>query len=166
MPLGRFDDLLEANAKYAATFALTGIPAPAAKGLAVVTCIDSRIEPLAMLGLRPGDAKIMRNAGARVSPDVLRSLTAAVHFLNVTRVALVGHTDCAMSRLNDDQFRAAIREKTNSPAADSLEPMTVGNQREVFEADAALILNHPLIGDRVEVGAFVYDVASGVLSPA
>jgi carbonic anhydrase len=166
MPLGRFDDLLEANARYAESFSLKGIPAPAAKGLAVVTCIDSRIEPLAMLGLRPGDAKIMRNAGARVTPDVLRTLIAAVHFLNVSRVALVGHTDCAMSRLNDEQFRATIREKTNSPAADDLEPMTVSNQLEVFESDAALILNHPLIGDRVQVGAFVYDVGSGVLSPA
>ncbi len=166
MALGRFDDVLKANAKYAASFSLRGIPALAAKGLAVVTCIDSRIEPLAMLGLHPGDAKIIRNAGARVSPDVLRSLVAAVHFLNVSRVALVAHTDCAMCRLNDDQFRAAIREKTNSPAADDLVPMTVSNQHDVFESDAALILNHPLIGDRVQVGAFIYDVASGVLSPA
>jgi carbonic anhydrase len=165
MPIGRFDDLLLANSRYAETFALAGIPAPAARGLAVVTCIDSRIEPLAMLGLQPGDAKILRNAGARVTPDVLRTLIAAVHFLNVSRIALVGHTDCAMSRLNDEEFRAALREKTNSDAVDDLEPMTVSNQHEVFASDAALILSHPLIGDRVEVAAFVYDVGSGLLKP-
>jgi carbonic anhydrase len=166
MPIGRFDDLLKANARYAESFSLAGIPAPAARGLAVLTCIDSRIEPLAMLGLHPGDAKILRNAGARVTTDVLRTLTAAVHFLNVSRVALVGHTDCAMSRLSDEQFRAVVLSKTGSSAVEQFDPMTVADQGDVFAHDAALILNHPLIGDRVEVAAFIYDVSTGILHPA
>lgn len=165
MTHGRFDDLLDANKQYAASFGLTGIPAPAAKGLAVVTCIDSRIEPLAMLGLSPGDAKILRNAGARVSEDVLRSLTAAVHFLNVSRVAIVAHTDCAMRRETDTAFREAVREKTGSDAVEQWNPMAVTDQAQVFAHDSALIDNHPLIGGRVMVGTFVYDVASGLLTP-
>ncbi len=165
MSPGRFDDLLEANKNYSASFSLTGIPAPAAKGLAVVTCIDSRIEPLAMLGLVPGDAKILRNAGARISEDVLRSLTAAVHFLNVSRVAIVAHTDCAMRRETDDAFREAVRAKTGSDAVNQWNPMAVTDQAQVFAHDAGLIDNHPLIGGRVTIGTFVYDVGSGVLSP-
>ncbi len=160
---GRFDDLLASNERYAATFTLQGIPASAARGLAVITCIDSRIEPLAMLGIKPGDAKILRNAGARVTLDVLRTLVAAVHFLNVTRVAIVAHTDCAMTRSNDDGLRASVRETTGSDAVDDWEPLTIANQSEVFAHDIALIDNHPLIGGRVEVGTFVYDVGTGRL---
>ena len=78
-----------------ARFHTTGLEARAAQGLAVLTCIDSRIEPLAMLGLRPGDAKILRNAGARVTSDVLRSLVLASNLLGVERVMLIAHTDAA-----------------------------------------------------------------------
>jgi len=83
-----FADVLAANETYANGFSLRGLQARAAKGLAVLTCIDSRIEPLAMLGLRPGDAKILRNAGARVTDDALRSLVLAVNLLAVTRICV------------------------------------------------------------------------------
>jgi len=88
-----FSDLLDANEAYAARFDLAGLPASPARELAIVTCIDSRIEPLAMLGLAPGDAKILRNAGARVTDDVLRSLVLAVNLLGVDRIAIVAHTE-------------------------------------------------------------------------
>lgn len=96
-----FAELLHANARYAATFAHGGLEANAARGLAVVTCIDSRIEPLQMLGLAPGDAKILRNAGARITDDVLRTLVLATNQLGVEHVAVVVHTDCAATE--DDQ---------------------------------------------------------------
>ena len=76
-----FDDLLDANRRYQSEFHDSGVPGKAAKGLAVLTCIDSRIDPLAMLGLKAGDAKILRNAGARVTDDALRSLVLAANFL-------------------------------------------------------------------------------------
>src|SRR5215208_5155325 len=103
-----FDDLLEANARYQTEFHDSGVAGGAAKGLAVLTCIDSRIAPLAMLGLEPGDAKIIRNAGARVTGDALRSLVLAVHLLDVHRVCVVQHTDCAMTSRTEDQLRAQI----------------------------------------------------------
>ena len=78
-----FDDVLTANVEYSRTFADAGTPGKAARGLALVTCMDSRISPLEMLGLLPGDAKILRNAGARVTDDVLRTLVLAVHLLEV-----------------------------------------------------------------------------------
>src|SRR6185369_1133821 len=103
-----FDDLLAANRRYRDEFHDSGVAGIAAKGLAVLTCIDSRIDPLAMLGLAPGDAKIIRNAGARVTPDSLRSLVLAVNLLGVKRICVVQHTDCAMARKSDDEIRAAI----------------------------------------------------------
>src|SRR5712675_2423829 len=103
-----FDDLLDANRRYSREFHDSGVAGIAAKGLAVLTCIDSRIDPLALLGLRAGDAKIIRNAGARVTPDALRSLVLAANLLGVTRVCVVQHTDCAMVGSTDDELRARI----------------------------------------------------------
>ena len=92
-----FDDLLRENKRYVSGFSLKGIPARAAKEFGLVTCMDSRIEPLAMLGLVPGDSKILRNAGGRVTSDVLRSLILATTFLGVRRIAVMHHTDCALA---------------------------------------------------------------------
>ena len=95
--MSSFDDVLAANREYAPPSLDEGGPGQAAKGLAVLTCMDSRIEPLATLGLQRGDAKIMRNAGARVTDDVLRTLVLANALLNVERVLVMAHTDCAMA---------------------------------------------------------------------
>src|SRR5664280_2318654 len=103
-----FDELLRANRRYASTFALRGIPASAAKQFALVTCMDSRIEPLDMLGLRPGDAKILRNAGARVTEDVLRSLILATRFLGVREIAVMQHTNCALADRDDEDVRSSL----------------------------------------------------------
>src|SRR6476469_5460103 len=103
-----FDDLLAANARYRAHFHDTGMAGIAAKGLAVVTCIDSRIDPLAMLGLQAGDAKIIRNAGARVTDDALRSLVLATNLLGVTRICVVQHTECAMVGQTDEELRERL----------------------------------------------------------
>src|SRR3954447_9300348 len=103
-----FDDVLEANARYREEFSEGGVPGRAARGLAVVTCMDSRINPLEMLGLRPGDAKILRNAGARVTDDVLRTLVLAVHLLGVERVMVVAHTDCRMTKVTEDEAHAEM----------------------------------------------------------
>src|SRR5581483_4281305 len=92
-----FADLLAANELYAESFGSPRLPARAAKGLAILTCMDSRIDPLAMLGLRPGDAKILRNAGARVTDDVLRTLVLASCLLGVHRAMVIAHTDCRMA---------------------------------------------------------------------
>src|SRR3954451_24104577 len=108
--MDRFDDVLTANATYSEQFVDPGRPGKAARGLAVVTCMDSRISPLEMLGLTNGDAKILRNAGARVTEDVLRTLVLAGHLLGVDRVMVVAHTDCRMSSVTDAEVHAAIAE--------------------------------------------------------
>ena len=91
--MGAFDDVLAADADDSSAFEFSGRPGQAARGLAVVTCMDSRIDPLTMLGLEKGDAKILRNAGGRVTDDVLRTLVLATHLLGVDRVLGVENTD-------------------------------------------------------------------------
>src|SRR5581483_8358356 len=100
-----FDDLLEANRRYASTFGLQNVTSPAAKELALVTCMDSRLDPLSILGLSPGDAKVLRNGGGRVTEDVLRSLVLATHFLDVRRIAVMQHTKCALAGRDDESIR-------------------------------------------------------------
>src|ERR1044072_6771914 len=92
-----FADVLAANAEHASSFSPVAAAGGARRGLAGVTCMAPRIHPLAMLGLRPGDAKIVRNAGARVTDDVLRTLVLAVYLLGVQRVMVVAHTGCRMA---------------------------------------------------------------------
>src|SRR6185503_9725262 len=99
-----FADVFEGNERYAAVAHEVAASGVARRGLAIVTCIDSRIDPLAVFGLVPGDAKILRNAGARVTDDVIRTLALATALLGVTRIAVVQHTDCKMTSATDEDF--------------------------------------------------------------
>jgi len=159
-----FDDLLAANRSYQSHFEDTGLPGRAAKGLAVLTCIDSRIDPLAMLGLKPGDAKIIRNAGARVTSDALRSLVLAVNLLAVERICLVQHTDCAMAGRTDDDVRARIKEVRGVESSE-WEFHTMTDQMSTIASDAGLIRACPLMPEHLEVGCFIFDVRTGALQP-
>lgn len=158
-----FADVLAANDEYVATFRLQGLAPVAGKGLAVITCMDSRIEPLAMLGLAPGDAKILRNAGARVTDDVLRTLVLAVYLLGVTRVLVVPHTGCRMAQSSDDDVHELIREKAGIDTR-SLEFRTTPDQRASLLDDVTRIRSHPLLPDDLDVAGCMYDVETGRLS--
>ena len=158
-----FDDLLDANQRYQREFHDSGMPGVAAKGLAVLTCIDSRIDPLAMLGLRAGDAKIIRNAGARVTDDALRSLVLATNLLGVTRVCVVQHTECAMVGSTEDEMRRRVG------AARGIEVtgwdfLTSTDQLQTLRDDLARIAACALLPPGLEVGAFLFDVHTGELA--
>jgi carbonic anhydrase len=103
-----FDDLLRANRTYAEAFDLGGFDGVAHAGIAIVTCMDSRIDPLRMVGLEPGDAKIFRNPGGRVTNQALEALVLGVHLLNVQRVLVVPHTRCAMASSTLAELRARV----------------------------------------------------------
>jgi carbonic anhydrase len=158
-----FDDLLDANLRYQREFHDSGVPGRAARGLAVLTCIDSRIDPLAMLGLRPGDAKIIRNAGARVTDDALRSLVLATNLLGVARVCVVQHTDCAMVGSTDDEIRAQI-EGARQVDASGWEFLTSTDQLATMHTDLERIRACPLLPPDLEVGGFIFDVRTGELA--
>jgi carbonic anhydrase len=157
-----FRDVLDANARYAKSFELAGLSAHAARGLAVLTCMDSRIEPLTMLGLRPGDAKILRNAGARVTDDVLATLVIARHLLHVDRLMVIAHTNCRMTAASDDELRNAVRE-AGGPAIDDLPLLTTSDQQATLRADVDRVHAFERL-DGLRAGGFVYDVETGRLS--
>jgi carbonic anhydrase len=159
-----FDDLVAANRVYAASFGLAGLEATARKRLAVLTCIDSRIEPLAMLGLAPGDAKILRNAGARVTDDVLRSLALAVHLLGVQRVCVVQHTGCALIGASNDELRAAVT-RGGGAGADACDFLPIDEGGAALRADLDRIRTSPLLPADLDIAGFVYDVRTGRLGP-
>ncbi|MGZ6828020.1 MAG: beta-class carbonic anhydrase [Mycobacteriales bacterium] len=162
--MGAFDDVLSANEAYAASFVDTGLAGRAAKGLAVITCMDSRIDPLAMLGLAKGDAKIMRNAGGRVTHDVLRTLSLAVHLLGVERVLVVEHTDCGVTKVTEDQVHQLIADDTGIDTR-SLDFQLIDDQLATVARDVQKIRSWPFLPKTVEVAGFVYDVRTGRLNP-
>jgi carbonic anhydrase len=161
--LGVFDDLLEANRRYASAFQLAGLPAPAAKGFALVTCMDTRIEPLAMLGLVPGDAKIMRNAGGRVTGDVLRSLVLATRFLGVQTIAVMHHTNCALANRTDSEIRADLETHGAVPPV-GWESLAMPDPDAALTADVNAVRRCDLLPEGVSVEGWRYDVGSGEIT--
>jgi carbonic anhydrase len=157
-----FADVLRANTAYAHSFSPVDLDGRAARGLAVLTCIDSRIDPLAMLGLKSGDAKIVRNAGARVTDDVLTTLVVARYLLDVERLMVIAHTDCRMVAASDDELRRAIRESGGPDTAD-LSFSTSADQAASLRADVERVRSFPRL-ERLQVGGFVYDVKTGRLT--
>jgi carbonic anhydrase len=154
-----FADVLAANGAYAADFRLGGLPARAGRGLAVLTCMDSRIEPLAMLGLGPGDAKILRNAGARVTDDVLRTLVLASYLLGVERVMVIAHTNCRMAADSEEDVHAAV-EAAGGPDTRALAFLVAPDQEEALCADVERVRSSPYLTG-LRVGGFLYDVETG-----
>ena len=157
-----FADVLAANAAYAQDFRLAGLEARAARGLAVLTCMDSRIEPLTMLGLRPGDAKILRNAGARVTDDVLRTLVLASYLLGVDRAMVVAHTKCRMAAGDEDDVHDAVA-AAGGPDTRSLAFLVTADQEATLRADVQRVRSWPYLA-RLRVGGFLYDVDTGVVT--
>lgn len=157
-----FGPEMSANASYAERFALAGLEPIAARGLAVVTCMDSRIEPLQMLGLRPGDAKILRNAGARVTDDVLRTLVLAVHLLGVRRILVVPHLGCRMAADDEAHVHAAIHAASGVDTR-SLELRPAPDLVAALRADIQRIRSWPYLPADIAVGGGIYDVDTGRL---
>lgn len=157
-----FEDLLTANRAFADTFALQGFDGVAKAGVALVTCMDSRIDPLGMVGLKPGDAKIFRNPGGRVTPQALEAIVLAVHLLNVDRVLVVPHTRCAVATSTEAELRRRVSESAGQDASWQSFP-TVDDQVDTLKEDVAKVRTHPLVPSSVKVGGFVYDVDTGLL---
>jgi carbonic anhydrase len=159
-----FDDLLAANRTFADSFSLAGFDGIARAGVAMVTCMDSRIDPLNMIGLKAGDAKILRNPGGRVTDQALVALVLGANLLNVDRILVVEHTRCAMASSTEDE----LKQRLATSAGRDADWMTLGaivDQRRTIEADVIRVKTHPLIDDSVSVGGFLYDVDSGLLEP-
>jgi carbonic anhydrase len=158
-----FDDLLEANRRFAEGFSLAGFDGVAHAGVAIVTCMDSRIDPLRLVGLQPGDAKIFRNPGGRVTDAALEALVLGVHLLNVQRVLVVPHTRCAMASSSEAELRQRVGQSAGMDASWQRFHV-VDDQIAALREDVQRVRSHPLVPDAVLVGGFLYDVDTGLLT--
>ena len=157
-----FDELLAANRRYASGFSLQGIPGAAAKGFGLVTCMDSRIEPLVMLGLSQGDAKILRNAGGRVTSDVLRSLVLATTFLGVGYIAVMHHTDCALAGRDDAEVRSGLSPRQREGSR-GWEFLAMPDPDAALATDVDAVRTCPALPPGIRVEGWRYDVATGAV---
>ncbi|MEI2784805.1 MAG: carbonic anhydrase [Candidatus Nanopelagicales bacterium] len=158
-----FDDVLAGNQRFAQSYHEPGMSGRAAKHLALITCMDSRIDPLAVMGMDAGDMKILRNAGARVTDDVLRTLVLATYLLDVNRIIVMPHTDCRMAKSTETQVHETILERSGVDTR-SLEFRTIDDPLRTLEADVQRIRSFPFIPDNVAVVGAMYDVETGLLT--
>ena len=150
----KFADLINANSEYVESFKYSELTGSAARGLAIVTCRDSRINPLS------GDAKILRNAGARVTEDVLRTLVLATYLLNVDRILVMPHTDCRMAQSEESNIHELIDSKFGVDTR-SLEFRVTKDQEAALKTDITRVRAYPLIRKGVSVAGAIYDVKTG-----
>ena len=163
-PIQDFSDILKANSQFVAEFQDEHLTGTARKGLAIVTCMDSRINPLAVVGMKAGDAKILRNAGARVTDDMLRTLVLATYLLSVDRVLVMPHTDCRMASGDEESIHASIESKHGIDTR-HVEFRMVSDQRAALAADVESIRKYAILPRSLKVAGAIYNVATGELEP-
>ena len=155
------DELLRNNAEFASSFSNGELPMPPSRNLAVVACMDARLNVYALLGLREGEAHVIRNAGGVVSDDVLRSLVISQRLLGTREVILVHHTDCGMLTFTDDQLKADIEADVGLRPHFALEAFS-DLERDIRQS-IARIKASPFVPHKDAVRGFIFDVRSGAL---
>jgi carbonic anhydrase len=150
------DTLLAANEVYADSFSQGHLPMPPARRVAIVTCMDARLDPARFLGLEPGDAHVIRNAGGLVTEDAIRSLVISHWLLGMQEVAVIAHTDCGMLTFSNDDLRARLRSEVDfRPSVDLRESV-----RESLRA----VRESAFLPDSLELSGWIYDVRDGRLA--
>ena len=154
------DELLENNQRYAASFQ-GPLPLPPGRGLAVIACMDARLNVYAILGLAEGDSHVIRNAGGVVTDDEIRSLTISQRLLGTREIILIHHTDCGMLTFTDDAFKAGIQQETGIKPPWAAEAF--GDLEDDVRQSIARIKASPFIPNKDSVRGFVYEVETGKL---
>ena len=156
------DELLEANAEYARTFDRGDLPIPPARKLAIVTCMDARIDPARAFGLQEGDAHVIRNAGGRAQ-DALRSLVISQRLLGTNEIAVIHHTGCGMLTFTNPDLHAKVKKDLGADSS-SMDFLPFKDLEESIREDVAFLASSPLIPGDVTIRGFLYDVRTGRLS--
>ncbi|MBF6475823.1 carbonic anhydrase [Nocardia abscessus] len=155
------DEYLENNAAYASTFR-GPLPLPPAKGVAVIACMDARLDVYGALGLAEGEAHVIRNAGGVVTADEIRSLAISQRLLGTREIILIHHTDCGMLTFTDDDFKASIQEETGIKPDWSAEAFS-DLETDVRQSIARIVVS-PFVPHKDSIRGFVFDVATGKLN--
>ena len=156
------DDVLKNNAQYAEGFDKADLPLPPALNMAVVACMDARLDTHKLLGIQEGDAHVIRNAGGVVTDDVIRSLVISQRLLGTREVVLIHHTDCGMLTFRDDDVKDAILADTGLRPAFAMEAF--GNLEGDVRQSIARIKASPFVPVKDQIRGFVYDCATGRLN--
>lgn len=157
-------EVINANEEFARQFSLGHLPLPPARRLAVVACMDARLTVEPALGLKTGDAHIIRNAGGIVTDDVLRSLIISHHLLGTQEFVLVNHTDCGMLTFTDGDLRARLRRETGTTSVTPARFYAFSDLEANVREQVQAIRSHPWIPPQIPVRGFIYDVRSGRLT--
>jgi carbonic anhydrase len=160
--MSAIDELLENAERYGEGFDKAELPLPPAKRVAIVACMDARLNPYGLLGLSEGDAHVIRNAGGVVTDDEIRSLAISQRLLGTEEIMLIHHTDCGMLTFSDDEFRQQVQEETGIKpewAAEAFDDLG-----EDLRQSIARIKASPFIPKKDNVRGFVYEVETGRLS--
>ena len=155
------DDLLQNSKAYAAAFDKASLPLPPAKGVAVLACMDARVNPYGILGLEEGDAHVIRNAGGVVTDDEIRSLAISQHLLGTSEIILIHHTECGMLTFTDDQFKDKLEQEAGARPSWAVESFT--DLDEDVRESISRIKSSPFVPRKDSVRGFVYDVKDGTL---
>lgn len=161
--MSAIDNALKANEEYARAFGLQREARPQGAHLAVVTCMDARIDVFRILGLRPGEAYIIRNAGGIVDESAMRSLLVANRLLGAAEFMLIHHTDCGMLKFKEEAFLARLREESGTSAVAPARFYAFSNLEDDLREQAEKVRSHPWVPRDVPVRGFIYDVMSGKL---
>jgi carbonic anhydrase len=175
------DEVLRANEEYAASFgAKAKLALPPAKRIAILTCMDARLDPAKYAGLSEGDAHVIRNAGGRASDDAIRSLVISYKLLGTQEWFVIHHTDCGMAFFTDEVIRGLLASSLEtaelgadgfrdvgtgpgSPEANYIDWLTFTDNAQSVAEDVARIRSHPLVPGRIPIYGYIYDVATGLL---
>src|SRR5688572_9081445 len=150
-------EFLAANARYAATFDQGQLPMPPARKVAVLTCMDARLDPAKALGLAEGDAHVIRNAGGRASDDAVRSLIISEQLLGTQEIVVIHHTDCGMLTFTNAQLHEQLADRFGADAS-AIDFLPFADVAQSVRDDIATIRQAPLIPDDIAVSGFIYDV--------
>lgn len=156
-------EFLQANEAYAAQFQKGHLPMPPARKVAVLACMDARLDPARILGLEEGDAHVIRNAGGRAA-DALRSLVISELLLGTDTIVIIHHTDCGMLTFTDQQLHEKIKQDLQTNA-DAIAFLPFNDLEQSVRDDMAILRASPLIPDNIDIFGFIYDVKSGKLLP-
>ena len=158
--MSNFDDFIQANERYAAAFTKGDLPAPPRRKIAVVACMDARLDPAKFLGLEEGDVHVIRNAGGRAA-DAIRSLVISQQLLGTREVAVIHHTDCGMLTFTEEQLHQKLHDELHVHAEIEFLPFT--DLEQSVRDDVETIRTSPLLIPGVLVQGYVYDVRTGRL---
>ncbi len=158
------DNIIDANTEYAKNFGEKAkLDMPPSRKLAILTCMDARLDPAKFAGLREGDAHVIRNAGGRASDDAIRSLIISSQILGTNEWLVIHHSDCGMETFTNEKFSNDLKNTFKNREGYFINWLTISDKVESVKEDVKRLRNHPLVSGDIKISGYIFDVGSGKL---